>query len=119
LTTRYSPNSDHDDDLPAIAELLSGIKPNDVSASANSNSDDNDGFLDVDVFLAGLQQKSASTSAKPDSVSLTAKVDDGTRGGSPVYSSKLLGGSTQGEHTASLNSVRPFYSYDPRSNHTE
>jgi len=86
--TRYSPNSDDDNDLPAITEILSGIKPNDVSASANSNSDDDDGFLDIDELLTGLRQKSVLTSVKPNSGGTAEKADYGTRGSSPVDSSR-------------------------------
>ncbi|KAF4626046.1 hypothetical protein G7Y89_g12117 [Cudoniella acicularis] len=57
---RYSPNSDDDDDLLAIAEILSGIKPNDVSACANSNSHDDDGFLDIDELLPLNRRKHIS-----------------------------------------------------------
>ncbi|RDL30225.1 uncharacterized protein BP5553_10503 [Venustampulla echinocandica] len=94
-TTRYSPNNDDDDDLPDIAEILSGIKPNDVSASANSNSDDDDGFLDIDELLAGLGQKSVPTSAKPNSGGTAGKVDSGTRGSSPVDCNRSTEGNTQ------------------------
>lgn len=95
--TQYPSNSDDDDDLPAIAGLLSGIKPSNVSASENSNSDDDDddgGFLDIDELLAGVQQKSVLISAKPDSGSTAENSEDGTRDGSPVNSGRLTKGST-------------------------
>jgi hypothetical protein len=101
--TRNSPNSDDDDDLPDIDELLSGIKQKDIWASANPNRDDDDGFLDIDELLSGIQQKSTSASAKPDSGGMAGKVDNGTRGDSPVDSSRSTVGSTQGEHTTFLN----------------
>jgi hypothetical protein len=82
--------------LPSIAELLSDIKPN-VSASVNSDSDDDDNFLDIDELLAGLQQKSVSTSSKPNSGNMAEKVDDETRGSSPADSTRSTEGSSQGD----------------------
>ena len=54
--TRNSPNSDDDDDLPDINELLSHIKQKDIWASANPNRDSNndDDFLNIDKFLSGI-----------------------------------------------------------------
>ena len=91
-----SPNSDDDDDLLDINELLSRIKQKDISASANPNcdDDDDDDFLDIDEFLLGIQQKSFSASAKLDSGGIAEKVDNGTRGDSPVDSSRSTVGST-------------------------
>ncbi len=117
--TRNSPNSGDDDDLPDIDELLSCIKQKNISASANPNRDDDDDFLDIDEFLSGIQQKSISASAKPDSGGMAEKVDNGTRGDSPVDSSRSTVGSAQGEHTAFLNLVRTSSSYDSRSDYTE
>jgi hypothetical protein len=47
--TQNSSNSNANDDLPDIDELLSGIKQKNISASAN------DGFLDIDELLLGIQ----------------------------------------------------------------
>ncbi len=72
-----------------------------MPASANPNHDeDNDGFLDIDELLAGLQQESPSASAKPDAGGIAGKVDDGTRGGSPSDSSRSTVGSTLGKNYA-------------------
>ena len=117
--TRNTPNSDDDDDLPDIDELLSRIKQKDIWASVNPNRDDDDGFLDIDEFLSGIQQKSTSASAKPDSSGMAEKVDNGARGDSPVDSSCSTVGSTQGEHNAFLNLAGTSYSYYPRSDYTK
>ena len=66
-----------------------------------------------------MQQKSISTSAKPDSSGMAEKVDNGTRGDSPVDSSRSTVESTQGEHTAFLNLAGTSSLYDPRSDYTE
>jgi hypothetical protein len=76
--TQNSPNSDDDDDLLDIDELLLHIKQKDIWVSANPNCDDDSSFLDIDELLSGIQQKSTSASAKPDSGSMTGKVDNGT-----------------------------------------
>jgi hypothetical protein len=98
-----SPNSDNDDYLPNIDKLLSGIKQKDIWASTNPNCDDDDGFLDIDKLLSGIQQKSTSASTKLDSGSIAGKVDNRTRGNSPVDSSCSTVGSTQGKYTIFLN----------------
>jgi hypothetical protein len=116
--TRNSLNS-NDNDLLDIDKLLSRIKQKDILASANPNRDDDDDFLDIDEFLLGIQQKSFSTSAKLDSNGIAEKVDNGTRGDSPVDSSCSTIGSTQGEHNAFLNLAGTSYLYYPRSNYTK
>jgi hypothetical protein len=101
IAIQNSLNSNDDDDLPAIAELLSGVMLNNVLASTNSNCDDDDGFLDIDELLTSLQQKSISASTKLNSGGLAEKVDDGTQGSSPVDSSYSTRRSTQGKHIVS------------------
>ena len=106
--TRKSANSDDDDDFPDIDELLSGIMQKESPASADPNSDDDDGFIDIDDFLSDIQQKSIPASANPNSGGMAEKVDNGTRGDSPVGSSRSTVGSTQGEHTAFLQFNQDF-----------
>jgi hypothetical protein len=96
--TRYPPNGGDDNDLPAIAELLSAITPNNVSASGNHNSDDDDGFTDVDELLAAMKKESISTSVEANSGGIAEADDNGIRGGSPVGSSRSTVGGTQGRH---------------------
>jgi hypothetical protein len=56
---------------------------------------------------------------KLDSSGMAEKVDNGTRGDSPVDSSYSTVGSTQGKHNAFLNLARTSYLYYPRSNYTK
>jgi hypothetical protein len=116
--TRNSLNSDADDDLLDIDELLLGIKQKNILASTNLNPND-DGFLDIDELLLGIQQKTISASAKPDSGGIAGELDGRTQGGSPADSSCSTEGSIQGEHTELLNLARTSYLYDPRSDYTE
>ena len=53
--TRNSANSDDYNDLPDINKLLSGIIQKNSPASADPNSDDDDGFIDIDDFLSDIQ----------------------------------------------------------------
>lgn len=97
---RNSPNSD-DDDFPEIDELLSGIPQKSMPASADPNGggggddDDSHGFIDIDELLSGMQQKSVPASADLNSGGMAEMVDNGTRGGSPTYSSRSTAGSSQ------------------------
>ncbi len=100
---------------------MSGIGQKDRLAKANPNynGDDDDGFLDIDELLAGLQQESTSTSAKLDTDGMAGKVGDRTRGNSPADSSRSTVGSTQGKHTPFLNLAGSSYLNDPRSDYTK
>jgi hypothetical protein len=116
--TRNSLNSDNDDDLPNIDELFLGIMQN-ISASADPNSNDGDGFVDIDELLSSMKQESISASAKPNSSGIAEKVDNRTRGSSPADSSRSTEGSSQGEHASFLNLAKTSYSYGPRSDYTK
>jgi hypothetical protein len=98
--------------------MLSSIKPNDLSAIANSNSNDDNSFLDIDKLLASPQQKSVLASAKPNYDGTPKNGDGGTRIRSPVNSSRSIEESTQGKHITFLGLGRNSYSSDPRSNYT-
>jgi hypothetical protein len=76
IATRYSPNSD--------------------------DSDDNNGFIDIDDFLSGMQQKSVPASADPNSGGITEIVDNRTRGGSPNDSCRSAAGSNRSKHIVFL-----------------
>ena len=85
--------------ISSIDELLLGTKQKNNSASADPNSNDTVGFIDIDDFLSGIQRNR-------------------TRGGSSADSSRSTG-SSQGEYTTSLNLARSSYLYDPRSDYTK
>lgn len=107
--TRTPPNSD-DDDFPDINELLWGMMQRNNSASVDPTDVDGS-FVDTDGFMSGVQQKSVPAGADPNSGGMAEKVDDGTRGGSPADSSRSTVGSSQGEHPASLNLSRDFFTH--------
>lgn len=86
-------------------------------ASAGLNGDD-DGFIDTDELLSGRQQR-GPTSVDPDYGGMADMVDNGTRGGSPTSSSRSTVGSSRGEHTVSLSSVKTSHSHNARSDYTE
>jgi hypothetical protein len=93
--SRNLPNrSDDDDDFPTIKELLSGIRQKSLPASADLNGDDHDGFTNIDELLSDMQQK-GPTSVDPDYGGMADMVDNGTRGGSPIDSSRSTAGSSQ------------------------
>ena len=50
---------------------------------------------------------------------MARKVDNRTRGNSPIDSSRSTIGSTQGKHTTFLNLARTSSLYNPRSNYTK
>ncbi|TAQ85248.1 hypothetical protein B7494_g6442 [Chlorociboria aeruginascens] len=66
-----------------INELLSGIWPENKPAGADPNSDYDDGFVDRDDVLSGVQQKSTPASANLNDGSMAKQVDDGTRVADP------------------------------------
>lgn len=72
----------------------------DPSAITNpnyGNDGEDDGFLDIDDFLTGLQQESTSAIVNPNAGGVAGKIDDETRDDSPIDSSRSTVGSTQGE----------------------
>ena len=89
-----SPNDDVNDDSPHIAELQSGIRQKNISASGNPNRDDYNGFIDMDKLLAVIKEKSILASMEPNSRGMAKADDNRTRG--PINPSRSTVGSTQG-----------------------
>ena len=86
-------------------------------ASANPNGGDDEGFVDIDELLSGMQQKSVSAMADSNSGGMLEIVDGGTRSGSPTDSAGPTVGRSQGEHPVFLTLVGALYSYHRRSDH--
>jgi len=63
------------------------------------NGVDDDGFVDIDDILSGIQQKSMLASASPNPGCVAVLVDHGTRDGSPADSSCSSAGSSRGQCT--------------------
>jgi hypothetical protein len=88
------------------------VQKNDL-VRADSDSGDDNGFIDIDELLSGVKQESINSG------SIAEKVDSGTRGGSLANSTRLTEGSSQGEHPAFPYLARTTYSSDPRSNYAK
>ncbi|KAH8650362.1 hypothetical protein BGZ60DRAFT_534447 [Tricladium varicosporioides] len=74
LTTRNSPNSDDNDNLADIDELLSGMWQKNNSANTDpNNDDDNNSFVDRDDFLSDIQQENMPASANLNSSNIVKK----------------------------------------------
>ena len=95
------------------------LRQNSMLASADPNSDNDDGFVDIDELLSGIQQKSLVASADTNSSGMAEMFDNRTRGGSPTDSIRSKAGSSRGEYTAFLILARTPYSCDPRSDYTK
>jgi hypothetical protein len=79
-----------------------------ASTDLHSDGNDDDGFIDIDELLSGMQQKSVPASAASNSDDMSKMVDNRTRGGSPTDSSRSTAGSGRGEHTSFLNFGQDF-----------
>lgn len=91
--TRNPLDSDEDNDLPDIDELLSGMMQKNNSAGADPNGGDDHDFIDIDYFLPGIQRKCMPASANPNVGGMPEMVDNRTRGGSRPDSSRSTAGS--------------------------
>jgi hypothetical protein len=114
ITRNSADGEDDDDEFPDIDELLSGIiqKSNSASANLNGNGDTcDDAFPDIDELLSGIKRKSMPACVNPNSGSIAEKFNNGTQGGWSTDSRCSMAGSTQGDHPASLNLARTFFTY--------
>jgi hypothetical protein len=71
-----------------------------LASTDPSGDDDNNGFIDIDELLSGMQQKSVPTSADLKSAAIAEMVEHGNRVGSLTDSSRFTAGSSRGEHAA-------------------
>ncbi|KAH9205761.1 hypothetical protein DL95DRAFT_470267 [Leptodontidium sp. 2 PMI_412] len=76
--------------------LVALFDPSAITNPNYGNDGEDDGFFDIDDFLAGLQQESTSAIVNPNAGGVAGKIDDETQDDSPIDSSRSTVGSTQG-----------------------